>query len=119
MEMPEDILSEMKAFRRAVQSERFRAEKPSTERKYRYSRSNNELGYRLVLGQDPARVPEEQLQEVDPLSVTTIRGLISDGDCPLYKVKLGGSVYVTESSVQQYEQYIATGEAPGYMQPSR
>lgn len=109
---------EMKELLRALQSRRFQAEAPPDDRKYSYSRSNNELGYRLVLGQDPARVPDERLDEVSPISNTIIQGLLSDGDCPLFRVKVKGSAFVPESSVRQYERYLEEGAAPSYMQTS-
>jgi len=113
--MEADLKKELKETRRALQSRRFEAEAPPDGRKYSYSRSNNELGYRLVLGQDPARVPNERLEEVTPISNTVIQGLLSDGDCPLFKVKVRGSTYVTEAAVRQYERYIEEGEVPSYM----
>ena len=113
----EQLKDEIPKLLRALHSARFQAEAPPDGRKYSYSRSNNELGYRLVLGQDPARVPDDRLEEVSPISNTIIQQLLSDGDCPLFKVKIKGSAFVPESSVRQYERYIEEGEAPSYMQP--
>ena len=114
---PSKLVDELRATRRALQSVRFQAEDAHDQRKYSYSDSNNELGYRLVLGGDPARVPDEELEDINPISARSIRSLLSDEDCPLYRIKIGGSAFVTEVTVQQYERYIAEGDAPGYMDP--
>lgn len=116
--MDADLQQELEETRRALRSRRWQAEAPPDGRKYSYSRSNNELGYRLVLGQDPARVPDERLEKINPISASSIQSLLSDEDCPLYRVKVKGSAFVPESSVRQYERYIEEGEAPGYMQIS-
>ena len=119
--MDESMISklqdELEATQAAVQRVRFQAEEPPDQRKYSYSRSNNELGYRIVLGQDPARVPDEKLEEIHPLAPRTLRSLISDEDCPLRRIKVGGSVFVTETGVRQYERHLEHG-APSYQDPS-
>lgn len=109
--------TEIRDLLRVARTSMFEAAQPSKQRKYSYSRSNNELGYRIVLGQDPARVPDEKLEEVDPLAPRTLRSLINDGDCPLRRIKVGGSVYVTEVNVRQYERHLAEG-APAYQSPT-
>jgi hypothetical protein len=109
--------TEIRELLRVARTSMFEAEKPAKQRKYSYSRSNNELGYRIVLGQDPARVPEDKLEEIDPLASRTLRSLINDGDCPLRRIKVGGSTYVTEVAVRQYERHLERG-APAYQNPS-
>jgi hypothetical protein len=116
--MDDGVAERLDRLQQTVESLRLRANGPPENRKYSYSDSHNELGFRLVSGRDPAGMTEEEKAAISPVSARTIRSLLSDDDCPLYRIKVKGSAFVTEQAVRQYERYIAEGDAPSYMSPT-
>jgi len=116
--MDTGLAEKLNQLQQTVESLHMRQSGPPENRKYSYSDSNNELGVRLVSGRDPAAMTEEEIAAISPVSARTIRSLLSDDDCPLYRIKVKGSAFVTEQAVRQYERYIAEGDAPSYMSPT-
>ena len=84
-------------------------------RKYIYE----EAAFRLQYGLDPRSVDEKAREEMQKecLSKKVIGRLTRDGDCPLQRVKIGGSTFVTEASIQHYEKGVAMGWVKGYQVP--
>jgi cell division septum initiation protein DivIVA len=75
-----------------------------------------DVGIRLQTGQRPTDLSRQELlaaAERAPSS-RTIRRLTADEDAVLTSQKMGGGVYVTERSIQHYEQGLRDGWIQGY-----
>jgi cell division septum initiation protein DivIVA len=74
------------------------------------------VGVRLVSGRRPADLSTERLyrEAGRAPSRRTIERLAADEEGVLDTVKMGGSTYVTERSIQHYEQGMEEGWVKGY-----
>lgn len=90
-------------------------------RKYRYA----DAGIRITTGEDPARMSEERLAALKEqgmaLSERSVRRLCADGDCPLTRIKIANNAFITEASIQHYEEGVRNGWVDAYQvkQPRR
>ena len=110
-----EIDEKLETLRRKLDALLFSKPEIPEARKYTYA----EAAIRLKHGVDPARLEEgehERLAETS-LSKKVIGRLTRDGDCPLDRVKIGGSTYVTEKSIRAYEKGVALGYVDGYQVP--
>jgi len=74
------------------------------------------VAVRLVTGRRPSDLEDAELYAAAGAAPTkrTIERLLSDRDGVLRRIKVGGTSYVTEASVQHYEQALAEGWIAGY-----
>jgi len=112
----------------ATVKQMLRQQSPTIPKQHKYSMTERTLeigetevrfcdvGIRLVTGHRPTDLSEERIaREADRApSRRVIQRLTSDEDCVLRAIKVGGRSYVTEASIQHYEEGLAAGWISGY-----